>query len=478
MTSKTGDAYAYKPFVDGLRAVAISTVVAAHVGIPGFAGGFVGVDIFFVISGYLIINLILADIHSGRYGFLAFEARRALRILPPFLLVMVVTLILGTTIFVLPDYKRFAEVFFFATVLQSNHEFLSHQGYFEMAAFTQPLLHTWSLAVEEQFYLVTPLVLFGLVTWTLDKPEAKARRVWIAVSVGLAVAIFAACVVFTRSERNFSFYLMPTRGWEFILGGIAPYIATTVRRWPRWTIELLCISGLVAIAYAVNQFNANTIFPSYRVGLPALGATLIIVGGLAAPRSRVTRVLAVRPMVMIGLVSYSWYLWHWPLLSFLRTTNFGKRDLRLDVASAIAALLLATITYRLVEVPIRQWRAKAALRPAPVVLGGFIACLVVASGGFGWAAYVAPNFLPDVTEPSPLPAVADDAAPPITHNGILLGDSHAGAIFAPLKQHARKHGVALKFVGHSGCPPYSRFRFSIIPGCDRQPVTTHIEAKI
>jgi|ERR1039458_10366547 peptidoglycan/LPS O-acetylase OafA/YrhL len=452
MVNNTDDAYAYKPFIDGLRAVAILTVVAEHVGIPGFTGGFIGVDIFFVISGYLIINLILADIRSGRYSFFAFEARRVLRILPAFLLVMTVTLILGTTIFVLPDYKRFSETFFLATILQANHEFLSHQGYFEMAAFTQPMLHTWSLAVEEQFYLIAPLALFGLMTWTRRMSPLAARRAWIIVTISLAALTFASCIAFTVGTRNFSFYLMPTRGWEFILGGAAPFFVVMVQRWRRWAVELLAVAGFAAVAYAAYDFDTNTIFPSYRVAWPVLGATLIIVSGLADPRNAVARVLATRPMVTIGLVSYSWYLWHWPLLSFFRTTNFGKRDLPLELIVAGVAFLLAILTYWLVEVPVRKWRRTAALHPAPVVLAGLVTCLLVAFVGFGWATYAAPGFLPEVAGLDPILNGAG-VFPPTTQRGVLLGDSHGDRLLGSLATHARQVGAAVKKIGTGGCPP-------------------------
>src|SRR5262245_4237939 len=152
----------YLPFVDGLRAVSILGVIACHLDIRGFSGGYVGVDIFFVISGYLIINQIIGDIGHRRFSLFEFGARRAYRILPAFLLVMVTCLVLVNTVFVPPDYTDFAQSFFFSALMLVNHYFLAHQGYFDMAAFTKPLLHMWSLAVEEQFYLAAPLILLSL----------------------------------------------------------------------------------------------------------------------------------------------------------------------------------------------------------------------------------------------------------------------------------------------------------------------------
>jgi peptidoglycan/LPS O-acetylase OafA/YrhL len=449
--SSPNDIYTYKPFIDGLRAIAILTVVAAHVGVPGATGGFVGVDIFFVISGYLIINQIIADIRSERYSFFAFEARRALRILPAFLLMMTACLVLGT-FFILSEYKWFAESYFFAAIMQANHHFLSHQDYFELTAFEQPLLHTWSLAVEEQFYLIAPLTLFGLSTWTRNFKPAAVKRTWIIVTVGLTLATFTTCVIFTVGTRNFSFYLMPMRGWEFILGGAAPVFVLTVQRFPRWTINLLAIAGVAAVALAVGTFDADTIFPSYRAALPVLGATLIIVSGLAYPQNQVARVLATRVMVSIGLVSYPWYLWHWPLLSLFRIANFGVRNLILELGVGVLSLVLAVLTYRLVEVPVRNWRRSFTPRPVPVVLSGVAACLIVGVSGYGWAMYVAPHFLPALDGLDPIP-VAGTANPPPSRHGVLMGDSHAFAIVGPLQDHARPMGSSVTLIGALGCPP-------------------------
>jgi len=168
----------YRPFIDGLRAVAILTVVGSHISLPGFSGGFVGVDIFFVISGYLIINQIAEDIENKRFNILDFATRRTFRILPAFLLVMVVCLALSTTIFMQAEPKDFAESFFLSAIMFANHHFLSHTGYFDMAAVTKPLLHMWSLAVEEQFYLLAPLTLLAMTATTAKMKPENRRRTW------------------------------------------------------------------------------------------------------------------------------------------------------------------------------------------------------------------------------------------------------------------------------------------------------------
>lgn len=329
------DIHAYKPFVDGLRAIAILSVVAGHLDLPGVSGGFVGVDVFFVISGYLIINQIAADIRNGRFSLWDFWARRALRILPAFLLVVSACLVLAVVVLVQYEYRDFANSFFFATIMQANHYFLAKQNYFENIAYAKPLLHMWSLSVEEQFYIVAPLALIGLAAWTSRHSSAVATRMWIAITAGLLVVSFVLCVALTRDRHNIAFYIMPARGWELLLGGIVPVCVATVRGWPGRATTALAFAGVAAIAVAVGGFGPETAYPSYRAACPALGAMLIIVSGLADPRNVVARTLATAPFVAIGLVSYSWYLWHWPLLSFLRLFNSGARDLVMELGAIV-----------------------------------------------------------------------------------------------------------------------------------------------
>ena len=285
------DIRSYKPFIDGLRAVAIIAVVGYHVGVPGFGGGFVGVDVFFVISGYLIIGQIIADIEKGRFNILGFAARRALRILPPFLLVMLTCLVLVSTVFVQYDYEDFARSFFYSTIMLANHDLLSHQSYFDTEAFTKPLLHLWSLSVEEQFYLVAPVSLLALYALTKNLSIVARRQVRTLAAAGLAIASFVACIVLTYGRHNVAFYVMPTRGWEFILGGVAPDLVAPLRGKFRTANDAVAGLGMAALVLAIVMFNADTVFyPSYRAALPALGTMLVIAGGLAEPRNPVARV--------------------------------------------------------------------------------------------------------------------------------------------------------------------------------------------
>ena len=385
----------YKPFVDGLRAIAILTVVGSHVGVPGFAGGFVGVDIFFVISGYLIIGQFEADVAAGRFSFLDFAARRALRILPAFLLVMVTCLVLVSTVFVQFDYDDFSDSFLRSALMLANHYFLSQQGYFEPAAFTRPLLHLWSLSVEEQFYLLAPLAIVALYAATRPLATSVAQRARNLITAVIAIASFAACIVLTYGvSHNAAFYVMPARGWEFILGGNAIALVPMLRRMSGRGVDLLALAGVAAIAFAVVTFGATTYYPTFRAAFPVVGTTLIIACGIAAPGNIVARALSVAPMVAIGLVSYAWYLWHWPLLSFVRTSDFTENDIRKALGAAALALVLAALTYLFVERPIRTWRSRAKPRSGRVTVAMIAACVVVGAVGYVWSRYEAPRLLP------------------------------------------------------------------------------------
>jgi peptidoglycan/LPS O-acetylase OafA/YrhL len=461
----------YRPFIDGLRAIAIITVVASHSSLPGFSGGFIGVDIFFVISGYLIINQIIEDIQTKQFRILEFYTRRAFRILPAFLFVLVICLFLATTVFVQPEPRLFARSFFFSSIMSVNFYFLSSQGYFDMAAFTKPLLHMWSLAVEEQFYLVTPLILLVMTLLAIGLRPNNKVLMWVIATCGLGILAFVACVAFTRPDAtmNPSFYMMPMRGWEFILGGAVPSFALAIRRSPTFVVHTLAIAGASLIILAVLSFDTDMSYPSYWATVPTIGATLIIVAGVLNPATIVTRALATWPMVSIGLVSYSWYLWHWPLISFVRTTNFGEQSVVAGLALGAISLALATITYRWIERPCRRWGKKCPLRPLYIVTTGIVLCAAVGEFGFQWSSRIAPLTLPALTGLEPQKIVSSDYNA-ISHRGVLLGDSHAVRLQEMLDEYGRKAGASFRLLAAVGCPPLLKIQLEdyngkVIPRC-------------
>ena len=304
-----------------------------HVGIPGISGGYVGVDVFFVISGFLIISQIVAGLQRGTFSFGEFWARRALRILPPYLLVLAVTAALAPFVLVMPDeFRAFSREVRDAALMVVNHLYLSQQGYFDTSSDTKVLLHLWSLAVEEQFYLVAPcltVLLWQLPVW-LQRPALRSRLLLWAALLMFGGSL-AGCILLTSGGRNYAFYLTVLRAWEFIAGGAIGFLVPLAARLPRRLHGWLAAAGLAAILVAAASFRSDTLYPSWRAMVPVFGATAVILAGLADPKTPVIRLLAAPPLVWIGLVSYAWYLWHWPLLALSRIHNFGERDLASDL---------------------------------------------------------------------------------------------------------------------------------------------------
>jgi hypothetical protein len=313
----------------------------------------------------------------------------------------------------------------------------------------------WSLAVEEQFYLLAPLTLLAMTAATAKMKPENRRRTWIAVTFGLCIVSFVACVIFTYPSirPNVSFYIMPTRGWEFILGGAVPAFAAVVCRLPAFVNKSLAIAGAAAIMLAVLCFDADMLYPFYWAAVPVIGATLIITGGLVEPRNVVARALATKPMVWIGLVSYPWYLWHWPLISFVRTMNFGEQSFTEEIGAAALSLALAVLTYRFVELPVRRLRKKRNFRPTAVVALGTASCVLVASLGYLWSLRITPLMLPQLSGLGP-PQITGRDYPPVSHHGVLMGDSHALVIEQAFKEYARRAGASLTSVFEVGCPPF------------------------
>jgi peptidoglycan/LPS O-acetylase OafA/YrhL len=382
----------YRPDIDGLRAIAILSVVFFHAGFPGFSGGFVGVDVFFVISGFLITSLLFNEaVATGRVSLSAFYARRVRRLMPAGLLVVAVTLLLGG-IFMAPasdDQRSLARSAMTVAFFASNFYFFeSTNGYFDSPSFSMPLLHTWSLAIEEQYYLIWPLLMllvFRFSRASHAEDSMRKRTVW-ALSVMLLLSL-AVCIGTTPIYQNFAFYLLPTRIWEFAIGGLAALAGSAFYARLRCCAAPLAATGLALIGYSVVALNEGTPFPGWAAILPVSGATLLIVGMTADERGAVRRLLASRPMVLIGLLSYSWYLWHWPLLSIYRIYNLGVLDMAGNALVVALALVLAGFTYLGIERPIRLHRPWLFSRTrSTLFVGGVIslATLFLAGGLWAW----------------------------------------------------------------------------------------------
>jgi peptidoglycan/LPS O-acetylase OafA/YrhL len=461
----------YQPFIDGLRAVSILAVVAYHVGIPGASGGYVGVDVFFVISGFLIISQITGSLQRGNFTFGEFWARRALRILPTYLLVVAACVAASPFFLAMPsEFEAFAREVRDAGLMIINHLFREQQGYFDQAADTKPLLHLWSLAVEEQFYLAAPLLLAGLwflPVW-LRRPQLHTRLL-----ATTAIAVFAislvGCILLTNVDgRNYAFYLTALRAWEFVAGGAAAVLLPAITRLPRTLIGWLGVAGLAAILGCVVLYGSDTPYPSWRATIPVLGALAVLLAGLANPKAPAIRLLATTPMVFVGLVSYAWYLWHWPLLSFMRIQRFGERDLLSDLASAVVSFGLAVATFYLVERSIARWRRRRArLGWRPVLIGAAL-CGAMAFAGFqvegallrragaqiaGYipeGTFAAGNYCDLMKETGP--ACAGHA--PGRPVGLLMGDSQMMFARNPFSRHIAAAGGAAASLAELGCGPF------------------------
>ncbi|UTL79543.1 acyltransferase family protein [Pseudomonas putida] len=460
----------YKPFIDGLRALSILAVVAYHAGVSWVSGGFVGVDVFFVISGFLIVTHILSSLDAKTFSFGEFWARRALRILPPYLLVILACSIAAPFVLVLPkELTDFGNQVAYSAAMLANHYFLSQQGYFDGLADTKPLLHLWSLAVEEQFYLVAPVVIFSLYSISRKLTDSVAAfACFIVIFVIAAFSLFGSITLSGGGAgKNYAFFLMPLRAWEFIAGGVIAFMIPLMQRMPRLIVEVAACLGLWMIGFSIFTYSGASPYPSWKAIYPVAGAALIILCGVSNPRIMIARALAIKPFVAIGLVSYAWYLWHWPLLTFGRMYNFGERILPFDLAMVAVSLLLAWATYVLVDKKILAWR-KRLPRGAGWAQTAMAVSLCIPLGISGW--YMANGYAASVSKgfteaQTPKPAtragicdlhfIADPAAcvksAQTKTMGLLIGDSHADAAYRGLSKHANENESVLATMSSGGC---------------------------
>lgn len=340
----------YRSEIDGLRAIAVIPVILFHAGFSTFSGGFVGVDVFFVISGYLITTIILDKMERGTFSIVEFYERRARRILPALFLVMLVSLPFSWFWLTPSDIKYFSQSLVAVSTFSSNILFWSESGYWDTANELKPLLHTWSLAVEEQYYILFPL--FLMLMW-------RYRKRWIFVAFMLIAGVSLVTAQWgVYNYPSAAFYLLPTRGWELAVGaGIAFYFLYRKQKIlnllsHKLVDEALGLFGFLMIGYGVFMFDETTPFPGFYALVPTIGAGLLIL--FSSSETIVGRLLSSKPLVSIGLISYSAYLWHQPLLAFARHRSFVELS---EFTSAIVAFLsipLAYLSWRYVERPFRQ----------------------------------------------------------------------------------------------------------------------------
>lgn len=483
MASKT-----YRPDIDGLRTVAVLSVLFFHVEFTSFSGGYVGVDIFFVISGFLITRLIRDEfVSTGSFNFLNFYLRRARRLFPALLVTVLVSFLAGIVLLSPDHLQRMGGSTIHALLSLSNMYFWAEADYFDTAKEFKPLLHTWSLSVEEQYYLLWPAFLLLLL---------KRGRLWIGFGLAAAFAVsFFLNYVFYDGESSILSRLSPTVATWFSDGGATIFFLTPFRVFEfaigaalvwcerRETInpilqELLLLLGFVLIAYAVFTFDDNTIFPAWNALIPCLGAALAIYAGRARYLGLLLRN---RLSVQIGLISYSLYLVHWPLIVFYKYRTFGSLGLIEQVSICLAAFAMAFLMYRYVEQPFRRARPGARhLSPAgfglACVASALLLCFPAASvwANQGWAWRASNNLAFDMGTIRAEREAAIRA--PMCHmnkkgqsfsdfiegfdqcnalgsrNLLVLGDSHAAEIYVALaSQEETFDGVQLLQLTGAGC---------------------------
>lgn len=455
----------YRPEIDGLRAVAVLGVVGFHAFPNLVPGGYVGVDVFFVISGYLIARWMLRELQAGQLRLSVFYAHRARRLFPALALLLLVVLLCGAFVLLPDDYRLLGKHTFAGAAFIENLVLWREAGYFDPSSDAKPLLHLWSLSIEEQFYLSFPLLLVGI--WRLRLPMTASIMV-------LTAASFLANLGSADIDAAWAFFLPQNRAWELLAGAAWASVgsgASPNRRQPGSAnaADFLCLAALLAIAGCSFGLDRTITYPGAWAGLP-VAATLLLIA--ASPTARLTpRLLGSWPLVALGLISYPLYLWHWPALSLLRHVR-TQAPSNAELASVVAAsVILAALTYRMVERPIR------AMNPTPRILLVLSAILATVAG---MGAFVqGQQGLParveaDERQLRQLQWIAGDhetadcrtmfVHPDLTYcmfsspgrapDVALIGDSHANALYPGLAAALNGRGHGLLHLGGAGCVPF------------------------
>lgn len=455
----------YRPDIDGLRAIAVLSVVGFHAFPARVPGGFVGVDIFFVISGFLISTIILENLEHGKFCFIEFYARRIRRIFPALLLVLATTLAFGWMVLLAGEFRQLGEHVAAGAAFISNLVLWRESGYFDIDAETKPLLHLWSLGIEEQYYIIWPLLL-----WLCAKAQFKAF--WMALAICLLSFVLNSRGVVTNPVETF--YSPLTRLWELLAGSILAWAriqnAALIDRFAEKLGHAGSLAGFVLIAGAIVLIDRRTAFPGWWAALPVLGAMLIIAAG---PRALINNAVLARPfVVLIGLISFPLYLWHWPLLSFGYILKNESPSRTYRIFAVMAAMILAWGTYRLIEQRVRK--SAHGDRLTAILVG-----LMIANGAVGYLVYLQ-NGIPSrrVVVENPVPEYSFDMdsnpaadcpiagnerlptglctqyTPPILTKTIAIwGDSSAGAWLPAFRDIGKRHDYAIINIMHLSCPP-------------------------
>ena len=446
----------YRAEIDGLRALAVLPVILFHAGFELFGGGFVGVDVFFVISGYLITTIIISEMAEEKFSIVNFYERRARRILPALFFVMAVCLPFAWLLLVPSDLLEFGHSLIAVSTFSSNFLFWSEAGYFAGPAELKPLLHTWSLAVEEQYYILFPI--FLMLTWRLGLK-------WILIL--LSIVFFVSLGISQWGAYNSptaNFFLLPTRGWELLVGVFAAfYLKYNTHLKSHVINQMLSLLGFGMITYSIIAFDKTTPFPSLYALIPTIGTGLLIL--CAVPKTFVHRLLSLQYIVGIGLISYSTYLWHQPLLAFARHRTLGEVSELTLISLCLTSLIMAWFSWRYVEQPFRD--RKKIKRYLIFILSGFMILMFTSIGIVTHFTSGFSDRVPMELRPNTLKKMPENCNFNFSKNVkikdldecifsadiFLVGDSHAESIGFALEKKLQKTGQNLAVLTHAGCLP-------------------------
>jgi peptidoglycan/LPS O-acetylase OafA/YrhL len=454
----------YRPDIDGLRALSIISVLLFHAGITGITGGYIGVDVFFVISGYLITSILLKELrNNGTISIVGFYDRRIRRIFPALTIVLIASFIAGSMLMMAQEFEAYAKSLTTTVVFGSNIFFWREAGYFSGAAIMKPLLHTWSIAVEEQFYILFPLYLLCAFRF--------CGRHYVGLTIVGLLFSFCLCIWTLSIDKDIAtFYLLPTRAWELLIGSVLAFgILPNIKG--RMVLNVLSAVGLAMIIYPVFVFTTSTTFPGPNALFPTIGAALLIYAGQSnhTVKPLINRFLSLSPFVFTGKISYSLYLWHWPIFVFVQYYLIRAWTLPEQLLCIVISFILAFISWKYIEQPFRKsgcvYKKKyvfsAAL--ASILILGFV-------GLYGFMTKGIPNrFSQEVKDLSIVEKGVNTKSYGLegfqwvnkwlgAENGsspsfVVWGDSHAGALSPALSDagsRVGKRGVLLK---QAGCLP-------------------------
>lgn len=464
----------YRPDIDGLRAIAVIAVLFYHAFPRGVPGGFAGVDIFFVISGYLITGIIDRQLLENNFSLAFFYARRILRLFPSLIVVVLATFVIGWFVLPVAEMEALGANIKGAAAFIEN--FTLHAqivGYFDPGAERLPLLHLWSLGIEEQYYFAWPAVL-------MLAPRRPAQR--LAIIGTLAVVSFLVCLMTPPDDSAWAFYSPITRGWELFAGSLMALWSRKRSSWRSWQAETtLALAGLTGIIFAFWVLNSRSPWPGFRTAIPVLG-TVALIATAGTPVHR--RMLSARPLVFIGLISYPLYLWHFPLIALTKLQMGGAVPAPLMCGILVLSLLLAWSTYRFIERPIRSGTAAISFRVAPLVAAmvatGLIGIVAASTRGLP-VRFPEPirGFMLSGTETSMhwrrgecllLLQPASEFVPECAGHGghpllLIWGDSYGAALYPGLLHFTGERGYDVAQFTSSACPPLIGYSLPERPFC-------------